>query len=90
MANEKLVKEAVEFFRKNPYWAKALDDAPSDLSRRHLELEFYASMYDVDDYVDEMKDIEEEMGIEDWKYLIQFAGNNPGRRKYTRAIERLS
>ena len=93
--NWKKVDAAVEFFVRNPFWRKFYENAPSEPCRRRVALDFYFSTFWDDAHEDEaffreMEKTEAELGLEDWKYLLKYQGNNPGRVKIRKKIEELS
>lgn len=88
-------KKAVERFLENPFWKKYYEDAPSEACKKYIELEFTNSMSVADgkgmlDIKEESQKCEDAFGIEDWKHLAKYAGNNPFRGKCLKKIRELS
>ena len=91
MVRKSAVENAKEVFLQNPYWKKVYDEAPSEESRRHCELDFYNSWYlGSKDGIAEQRRLEKNMTLEDWKYLLKYSANSPFRKKCKENIERLS
>ena len=93
MIDEKKVQRAVEEFIENPYWKKMLDTAPTEVSRRYTELDFYysegfgnMSAEERKEVVAEQDALTKKFGLEDWKHACRYAGNNPFRGKCIREI----
>ena len=92
--DKKKVNAAVEFFTRNPYWKKMYEEAPSDKCRERIALTFYYSTFfdeaNADGtWVEAMKSAEDELKLEDWKYLLKYQGNNPGKLMIRKRIEEL-
>lgn len=95
MVDKKKLDAAVEFFCQNDFWKKVYEEAPSDECKEHYALDFYFSTFWDDAHEDEdffkMSDENEaKLNLEDWKYLLQYQGNNPGRVKIKQKIKELS
>ncbi len=92
---EKEIRQAVENFSENPHWKNYYDTAPSGACRRYISLEFYYSENflngkDRVSFDEERKELEDKFGVEDWKHLAKYAGNNPFRGKCRKKIRELS
>lgn len=89
------LKESVASFTVNPYWKKYLDGAPSDECKRYIKLNFYLSDLDELDgdekagVIERMNGCEKKLGLEDWKHLLKYAGNNPFAGKCRKKIKEL-
>lgn len=77
---DRKVAENLKKWMKNPYWRKYYEDAPTEKSRELIALEFYYSEYELDETIAELDRIEEELSLEDWKYLLKWCGNNPRKK----------
>ena len=95
MIDKQKVDAAVGFFTGSPYWKEMYENAPSDRCRERIALTFYYSTFfdeaDADgSYTEARKAAEDGLSLEDWKYLLKYQGNNPGRlliRKRIRELE---
>ncbi len=97
MIDEEKLKIAVSEFTKNPYWKAKLDEAPTELSKRDTELDFYYSFYfgklsdterkEVDSEGDRLKN---SFGLADWEHALKYCGHNPFHAICTRKIAELS
>ena len=63
------------------YW-----DAPSDLCREFIALEFYYSEYEEEETGEEMDRLEERLGVDELRYLMNHCGNNPRKGALARKI----
>ena len=91
MVRQSAIDNALSIYLQNPYWKRVYDEAPSKESRRHCALDFYNSWYfGSKDGIAEQHRIEKNLTLEDWKYLMKYAGNSPFRLKCKENIERLS
>ncbi len=77
---DKKIREAVEESLKDPRWREVYEAAPSDVSRMHIELEFYYSFHDGRfaprlsgaenrEIFADMYRLEDKMSAKDWDYL---------------------
>ena len=94
MVDWKKVDAAVEFFCHNEFWEGVYKNAPSDECRKHYAMSFYFSTFWDDAHEDEdffrMRDeVDSRLNIEDWKYVLKYQGNNPGRVKIKQRIKKL-
>ena len=84
-------KRVLEEFLENPFWKEYYEDAPSDVCKEYIQYEFLYS--DNEEYEDEAVEIlhglEDKLGLEDWKHLEKYAGNNPFRGKCRERIKEL-
>ena len=81
MVDVSALSEAVAKFKENPYWAKYLNEAPSDKSKEFIKYNFYYSTIDdddkdIDEVVEKLDSFEDELGLEDWKYLLKYNKGN--------------
>ena len=67
---------------ENPFWREYYENAPSEKCRELIALEFRYSDDDGDleELLREMESVEEELGLEDWKHLYRYCGNNPRKK----------
>lgn len=86
MPSESSLKNAVDVFCRNPYWRDEYVNAPSEICKRYIALTFYESLHD-EGTASGRQELEEKLGIEDWKHLLKFAGNNPWRTKCRKKIQ---
>ncbi len=96
MIDEAKVQEAVAVYTRNPYWKEEWDEAPTPLSRRVKELEYYSSWMffgkkceEHSEVTAEIKALREQFGLEDWKHELRFCGVNPYRSICVRKIKEL-
>ena len=91
---EKL-KESVASFVENPHWKKYMEEAPSGECKKYIQLNFYYSDLD-DDAPDKepvtkkMDELEDRLSVDDWKYLLKYAGRNQFAGKCRAKIEALT
>ncbi len=98
MVDKKEADAALELFSENDYWKAFHDKAPSVNCRERIEMMFYFSAFlagNADEkreaeYVRQRDEIESRLSLEDWKYLLSYAGNNPWKKKCRDNVERLS
>ena len=90
MVDENKVQESVAEFLENPYWAKYYNEAPSDVCKRYIALEFYFSDSEDEEAADEMDSLENELNLADWQHLLKYCGNNPRRVVIAEKIKALS
>ena len=88
------ISAATEFFTKNEYWKKKYDEAPSEACREKIALEFYFSTFWDEAHEDPEffrldAETESRLDLGDWKYLLQYQGNNPGVIKIKQKIREL-
>ena len=89
------VEAARELFSENSYWDDIYENAPSDACKEYLALTFYFSTFWDEAHEDEefykaMQEVQEKLELDDWKYLLKYQGNNPGRVKIKQKIKELS
>ena len=77
---ERKVTENLKEWLVNPYWREYYEDAPSDKCRELIAMEFYYSEFELDETAAELDRIEEELSLEDWRYLLKWCGNNPRKK----------
>ena len=77
MIDRNEIRENLEEWLKNPYWAEYYRSAPSDRCREFIALEFYNSEYEDDEAGEIMDEIEEQMNAEELRHLMNYCGNNP-------------
>ena len=89
MTDREEVREILEETMENPFWAAYYNDAPSDRCKEYIALEFYYSEYEDDETARALDQMENDLAIEDWKHLLKYSGNNPGRGKIAKRITEL-
>lgn len=91
--NESRIEEAVEAFCENEYWSGFYNQSPSGACRRRVALAFYLSKFHGDadfeprEYKAEVERLESQFGLEDWKHMLKYSGNDPLRAEYMSKIE---
>ena len=90
MTDEKKVKQALHVYLKNDYWREYYENAPSDLCRRYIELDFADSWYDDSEINKERISMYDVLGLEDWIHLRKYAGHNPFYARCEKMIRQLS
>ena len=86
LAQNKVQPEVLNEWLKNPYWAAYYRNAPSARCRKFIALEFWYSENEDEEAGEAMDRMEEEMTVDDLRYLIKFCGNNPRRGVLERKI----
>ena len=81
--------ETLQSWRKNPFWNQYYKTAPSILCKTLIALEYYYSDTESEDAANAMDQVEESLGLEDWKHLYHYCGNNPRKGKIRRKIKEL-
>lgn len=73
------MKRSVDDFCENPFWNDYYTLAPSENCRRYVALEFYYSddPDEEEEVVEEIKRLESQLDLDDWKHLLKYCGNNP-------------
>ena len=76
------MEKTVRAWMKNPFWREYYEQAPSGKCRELIALEFRYSDGDGDpeELLREMGHAEAELGLEDWKHLFRYCGNNPRKK----------
>lgn len=80
---------AVAEFMENSYWKKYYENAPTELCKEYITMEFYSSEYQTPEAEAVMGEMEEELALEDWKYLLKYCGNNPRKTFILKKIDSL-
>ena len=86
MIDRNEIRENLEEWLKNPYWAEYYRSAPSDRCREFIALEFYNSGEEDDEACEAMDAIEEQMNAEEFRHLMNYCGNNPRKGILARKI----
>ncbi len=96
MINEERLKHVVAGWMENSYWRSKLESAPTALSRRATELEFYHSALwgrldeaERKEVFDALYALRERFCLEDWKHALRYCGVNPFRSLCCRKIKEL-
>lgn len=89
------VEAAKELFSENSYLNDMYENAPSEECKERIALTFYYSTFwdeahDDEEFFKALQDVEDKLDVEDWKYLLKYQGNNPGRVKIKQKIRELS
>ena len=69
--------ETVAHYMENPYWRKYYETAPSEVCKEFVTMEFYYSVHQTPEAEGVLCDMEDELGLVDWKHLLKYCGNNP-------------
>ena len=80
------IKNVLDEYMGNPYWAEYYHSAPSDRCREFIALEFYYSEYEDEETGAAMDGIEEQMNAEELRHLMKHCGNNPRKGILARRI----
>lgn len=83
---ERAIKNVLDGYLENPYWAEYYHSAPSDRCREFIALEFYCSEVEDDEAGEAMDLIEEQMNAEELRHLMKHCGNNPRKGILARRI----
>ena len=86
--NEEELRNNLEEWLENPYWAEYYRKAPSERCRQFIALEFHYSEYEDGFSAGEMDRIEAEMDAGDLRHLLNFCGNSPRRKELLDRITR--
>ena len=86
MIDRDAVRENLEDWLKNPFWAEYYNGAPSDRCREFIALEFYCSEYEDEEAAEAMDAMEKTMEIGDLRHLFRYCGNNPRKGILARKI----
>ena len=65
----------------NPYWAGYYREAPSQLCKDYIALQFLYSDTGEDETARELDRMEECLGLDDWKHLLKYSASGPERGK---------
>lgn len=87
MLDEKKVNKAIEVFCVNPYWRRYYKEAPTEVCKQRVALDFCYSLYREPESKALYEALEAQFGLEDWKHMLRFCGNNPLRTKYRKKVE---
>lgn len=88
------MNSALEAFLLNPYWKRLYENAPETL-KAHYRLTFYYSMNnlatetELSSFKEAMANVEGQMTVEDWQYLIAHSSCGQARAEYRKRILRL-
>ena len=83
------VKECLKEWLENPAWAEYYNDAPTDLCKEFIALEFYYSDTEDEETLAEMEKLKEGFNVADYKHLYKYAGNGPEKGEYAQRIKEL-
>ena len=84
------MKESLESFLENPYWAEYYNSAPSDMCKKYIQLEFYYSDTEDEDAIEPMEEIEGDLDLRDWQHLLKYCENSPRKLVIQQKIKELS
>lgn len=79
--------ETVALYMKNPYWRKYYETAPSEVCKEFVTMEFYYSAHQTPEAEGVLCDMEDELGLTDWKHLLKYCGNNPRKSFIMKVID---
>ena len=80
LAKNSVMSTILNEWMKNPFWREYYELAPSEKCRELIALEFIYSEYQSDEVIQEMRQTEKELDLEDWQYLYRYCGNNPRKQ----------
>ena len=87
------MRNGFEIFMENPYWKKYYDNAPSDILKKYIKLEFenspYVSKKQNDDYEEEKAKVMAQFTNEDWQYLIDNTTSGQAKLEYRKHLREL-
>lgn len=73
----------------NPYWAGYYREAPSQLCRDYIVLQFLYSDNGDEDLASELDLMEDRLTPDDWKHLLKYSAPGPERGKILKKIHEL-
>ena len=79
--------EAVALFLENPHWREYYETAPDEVCREYIAMEFYHSEHQTPEAEEVLNQMEEDLGLADWKHLLKYCGNNPRKGYIMKKIE---
>ncbi len=74
------LRDNLDEWMGNPYWAEYYHDAPSDRCRQFITLEFWHSEHEDDASAQAMDTLEEKMDATELRHLLKYCGNNPRKK----------
>ena len=89
MVDANAVKEGLQEWLENPHWAEYYNGAPSEKCKEFVALEFYYSDTEDEEVAEAMDEIENQLSVEDLRWLMKFCGNNPRKGVLARKIAEL-
>ena len=81
--------EGMKSWLENPYWLGYYEEAPTEICKTLVALEFYYSDTEDEEASELMDQMEGKLGLEDLKHLLKYCGQNPRRAKIAAAIAEL-
>ena len=81
---------ALTSWLENPYWAAYYREAPSEICRNYIAVQFLYSDTEEDAPAREMDLLESSLTLDDWNHLLRYSSNGPERGKILRRIRELS
>ena len=88
MVNAEEVKKCLDEWLENPYWAKMYNEAPSEMCKRYIALDFYYSDTENEAIAEMLDALETELSKEDWEHLLKFS-EGPERGKIMEKLSEL-
>ena len=88
MVNPRAVRENLNEWLQNPTWKEYYDEAPSQLCREYISLDFYASETEDEEAFKKMDRIIQDLRKEDLQYLYANA-EGPEKKQYAELIKRM-
>ena len=74
------LKANLESWLENPFWREYYEEAPSDICRTIISLEYWESEYRTGAAHCAIKDLEDDLSVEDWRHMYRYCGNNPRKK----------
>ena len=74
---------------ENPYWAGYYREAPSQVCKDYIALQFLYSDKGEDELAFELDLMEDFLSLDDWKHLLKYSAPGPERGKILKRIRKL-
>ncbi|MBP5461984.1 MAG: hypothetical protein J6Y20_07655 [Lachnospiraceae bacterium] len=87
MVNADEVREGLNEWLENPYWADYYNNAPSEKCREYIALDFHYSDTEDEEVAEAMDKVGETLSLEDWKYVYEHT-EGPERARIAQIIEK--
>lgn len=79
-----------DVFMKNPYWECYYNNAPSEVLKKYIKIEFENNPFVVDqidpDYAKKRKALSDLFSNEDWQYLIDHTLSGQAKTEYRKHL----
>ena len=88
MVNASAVREGLNEWLQNPYWAEYYNTAPSDRCKEYIALDFYYSDTEDEGAAEALDKFEPFLELEDWEHIYKYT-EGPERAKIAQKIAEL-